>query len=155
MLFPVTEETFEDRIKRIRKLAKTEPILAFLIAVFNFEWTVRRAILAMSPCPTKTIREYMFKEKIHGWDTYRDTWKVFVKVFSLGNRVIPSLSQILREGTQTGIPKNYFDNLKDYLKERHKLVHGVKGFADVQKIDDGLEVVLKASEIITGYVKKM
>ena len=43
-LSSVTQEDRESRSKRIRDFFKEQPALAYLMAAFDFEWTVRRAM---------------------------------------------------------------------------------------------------------------
>jgi len=48
-------ETRKDRDELLDKLKKLDPCVALVIAFLDFEWTVRRCILALGKSPTKDI----------------------------------------------------------------------------------------------------
>ena len=48
-------ETREDREKLLHDLKELDPCVALVIAFLDFEWTVRRCILALGKSPTKDI----------------------------------------------------------------------------------------------------
>lgn len=95
----------EDRIKQI---ADDDPPLAALLAVIHFEWTVRRAIIALGTSPNKEIRRLL--ERCHGHRAYKKLWEA---------EVDPKVHKRLPD-----VVGNWDDLLQSF-KLRHRLVHGV------------------------------
>ncbi|XGB38639.1 MAG: hypothetical protein LVT47_06745 [Cyanobacteria bacterium LVE1205-1] len=61
------------REERIKQILVEDPPLAALLSVIHFEWTVRRAIIALGTSPNVEIRERMRLD--HGCDKYKQVWK--------------------------------------------------------------------------------
>ena len=51
-------DTMEERHQTIRSFLSSDPMIAVILAAADFEWTVRRAILALGTLPTKEIRKH-------------------------------------------------------------------------------------------------
>lgn len=150
-LFSVTKENRQQRSERIRALFASEPILAFLVAVFDFEWTVRRSIVALSPCPTKKVHDAFAATRLCGWDGYKEAWEQLVS--GMRKDVPRSMGVLLQElAVARGFKQRHFTNVGNILKLRHKLVHGVSGCLRASHVDEGFEVLLHASEAISEYV---
>jgi len=150
-LFSVTKEDRTSRTARIRELFKVEPLLAFLMAAFDFEWTVRRAIVAMSPCPTKKIHDMFAECEVNGLPAYKDVWKSLVGELRVD--VSRSIGGALADVAKVkGLSANHFVNVGNVIKLRHVLVHGIRGSVKAEKVDSGFELLLRASEAISEYV---
>lgn len=150
-LFSVTKENRQHRSERIRALFANEPILAFLVAVFDFEWTVRRSIIALSPCPTKKVHEAFAETRLSGLDGYKQTWKELIG--GMRKDVPRSMGVLLQKlACERGFKHQHFSNIGNVIRLRHKLVHGVSGSLKASCVDDGLELLLQASEAISEYV---
>lgn len=145
-LFSVHSNSREMRRKRIEAVAKQEPCLGFLAAVFDFEWMARRAILALSETPTATIKIW-FSGK-HGIDAYKDGWKEFV----VKQKKMLSLPFLLRHE----VPGKTIDwsLLKDAFEQRHPLVHGFKGFIEDDVAFFNTRLFLNASDVIEEILRK-
>lgn len=96
------------REERIKQILEEDPPLAALLSVIHFEWTVRRAIIALGTSPNVEIRERMKLD--HGCDKYKQVWK---------DEVFPNINQRLPE-----VVGNW-DGLRRAFKLRHRLVHGI------------------------------
>lgn len=96
------------REERIKQFLPEDPPLAALLAVVHFEWTVRRAIIALGTSPNVEIRKKL--ERCHGCDAYKDLWR---------DEVLPRIGSHLPQ-----IVKNW-DGLIRAFRLRHRLVHGV------------------------------
>lgn len=134
----------ELRHNRIRAfLTDDSATVAVILAAIDFEWSVRRAILALGTSPTKHIREVTFARFHGGYSDYCDAWKDEVRCW-LGQslaQVIPHWSRLV--------------NKKDgAVRLRGKIVHGsqVPVSADFAKarVDDWLV----ASALLEGLANK-
>lgn len=107
-MFLVKDSTIA-REHRIKELVTEEPAWAVILSVINFEWTIRRAIIAMGTSPNVEIRA-KFKRHSGGCDKYKDLWK---------EEVFPNIELRLPE-----VVTNW-DGLRRAFRLRHRLVHGV------------------------------
>jgi len=137
-MFLITD-TLEGRQTKIRSFLVAEPAIAVLLAAADFEWTVRRAILALGYRPNAIIR----KESLHrcsGIDEYKGAW---VK------EVVPYRKKRL---------PNIIPNWKYFKEEaydlRNKLIHGVSTTPGRKFAKDRCEAILKASAALVGYANR-
>jgi hypothetical protein len=93
---------------RIKQFLSEDASLSVLLAVINFEWTVRRAIIALGTSPNVTVRARL--KQAHGLGKYKDAWKV--EVYPRFNVRLPDIVQ-------------NWNDLNSSFNLRHKLVHGV------------------------------
>ncbi len=95
------------REKRIKQFLAEDPSLSALLAVIHFEWTVRRAIIALGTSPNVVVRTKL--KNCHGLDRYRDIWRdeVFTKVQLRLPEVVKNWNGLARA-----------------FRLRHRLVHG-------------------------------
>jgi hypothetical protein len=102
-----------DRIRAF--LTDESATIAVILAAIDFEWSVRRAILALGSSPTKHIREVTFAGFHGGYANYADAWKQEVTVWlkqSLA-QAIPHWSRLI--------------NKKDgAVRLRGQIVHGAQ-----------------------------
>jgi hypothetical protein len=117
-----------NRHEKICSFLAKEPIIAVLLAAIDFEWTVRRAILALGRRPTKDIRVSM--QRTSGHQGYKDVWNEEVK---------PQLKKTLAEA----IPD--WCGVTEAFRYRHRLVHGVEGTISAERADSSVKAFLKAS----------
>jgi hypothetical protein len=104
----LVRDSSSSREERIKQFLDEDPALAALLSVIHFEWTVRRAIIALGTSPNVVIRENL--ENCHGLSRYKVLWK---------EEVFPNIQLRLPE-----VVKNW-DGLDRAFRLRHKLVHGV------------------------------
>ena len=142
-LFAVTGNSRESRHRRIEAVARLEPSIGFLAAVFDFEWMVRRTILALSACPTPLIRAHF--EKKHGWSSYEEAWQSYVRGGK--KQHTPSLEQVL---TDKGISRKA---ISDAFGLRHPLVHGANGFIADDMALFNMNLLLSASDALEMLLK--
>lgn len=107
----LVKDKFEDREKRIRQFLDSEPPIAVILAAIHFEWTVRRAILALGTSSNKDIRNKL--KNCHGLDGYKDLWNYEV---CLCSKNIQPLTEVVTN----------WQKFKEGFEFRHKLVHGVE-----------------------------
>jgi hypothetical protein len=103
----LVKDSSSSREEEIRQILAKDPPLASLLAVIHFEWTIRRAIIALGKSPNVEVRDKL--KYCHGCDKYKDVWK---------DEVFPK--------TQLCLPQAVKDwqGLVRAFKLRHRLVHG-------------------------------
>jgi hypothetical protein len=104
----LVKDSSQQREQRIQAFSQEDPSLSALLAVIHFEWTVRRAIIALGTSPNVDVREKL--TYCHGCDKYKDVWK---------EEVFPRVDKRLPE-----VVRNW-DGLLRAFRLRHRLVHGV------------------------------
>lgn len=147
-LFSVHGNSREMRRNRIETVAEQEPCLGFLAAVFDFEWMVRRAILALSDFPSPFIRKQM--NRIHGTDGLKNSWDMFVCSGNIKRN--KSLDIVLRDGTEN-VSVDWGDVCTAF-KARHPIVHGDNGFIRDDDAKKHMQALLDASNIIEAHLRK-
>lgn len=99
----------EFREERIQQFLSEDPALAALLSVIHFEWTVRRAIIALGTSPNVVVRQKL--ARCHGHTAYKELWKE--EVVSRQHKSLPVIV-------------SNWDGLLRAFKLRHILVHGVQ-----------------------------
>jgi hypothetical protein len=107
----LVKDSSHSREERIKQFLAEDPSLSALLAVIHFEWTVRRAIIALGTSPNVAIRGDL-KKRGQGLEGYKDIWKDEV---------------FLNEKVQLRLPEvvQNWDGLGKAFRLRHRLVHGV------------------------------
>ena len=150
-LYWVTRETRASRSSRIRDVFEKEPAWGYLMAAFDFEWTVRRAIVLMSTCPTAVLGMAMEARKPSGLLAYNNCWNRYVK--KLRQDEIPDIIDIAFDDfTNRQTQKSRVDQLNEAMQLRHRLVHGISGSIPAEKASNCFNMLLSASENISAYV---
>ena len=150
-LFSVTKENRQSRSERIRSLFNEQPALGYLLAVFDFEWTVRRAVLLLSKCPITVIKARFESKHYSGWATYQGCWTKCVQ--KTRDDVMPSLCQIIfAKDANTDITKEERALVQKAMQLRHQLVHGLSGSIPSDKASVFFPLLLMWSERITTFV---
>jgi hypothetical protein len=103
----LVQDSSLSRENRIKQFLTEEPSLSALLSVIHFEWTLRRAIIAVGTSPNVLVRAKL--KNCHGLDKYKDVWK---------DEVFPNVQLRLPE-----VVKNW-DGLGRAFRLRHRLVHG-------------------------------
>jgi hypothetical protein len=126
----------EIRHGKIRRYAEEDAAVGLILAAVDFEWTVRRAILALGKNPTKQIKiEVLAKSKNSGLDHYKKCWRTEVfPIYSIG---LPDFI----DGWQS---------LKNAFELRNRLVHG-RGVSGEAFTKARMETCLNASEKLTKF----
>ena|SRR3990172_2848427 len=124
----------EIRGNRIRRWLSTEPAVSMIMAAVNFEWTVSRAIIILSPKPNMYLRSKLLE--VHGLKKYNELWKAEVSR--------PSNMKNL-----TGVVTSW-NSVKKAFEMRHKIVHGRDG-CTANMATSHVEALLKATAEIRDY----
>jgi hypothetical protein len=97
----------------IRKhLTEESASIAIILASIDFEWTLRRAILALGKNPTKCIRKNVLANLPGGYDGYKQAWRAEVQP-----RIGIRIDQVVRKWS-----KLHGKNSAE--KTRGSIVHG-------------------------------
>jgi hypothetical protein len=133
----LVSDTLESRQKKIRSFLEREPAIGVILAATDFEWTVRRTILALGTNPTKDIRRNLERER--GLDGYKHCWK---------REVRPRL----RVGLAQEVPD--WRSLKRAFDLRNRLIHGVISPPGISYARDRADAVLKASAALVKFAER-
>jgi hypothetical protein len=134
----LVSDTPKARHEKIRSFLEREPVIAVLLAAVDFEWTVRRAILALGNNPTKFIRENVIN-RTSGLDDYKESWREEVKPrFGVGLAGV--------------IPAWEFFKTQAYPL-RNRLVHGVSGTVGTPYATKRVEAILRASAALVTFAE--
>jgi len=134
-------DNHQRRHRKISNFLATDPEIAVILGVIEFEWTVRRAILAMGKSPTKEINDRFEKEKIGGLSALNECWKKEVK---------PRTKNGLCEYLQKDLPQ-----IKKAIALRNKIVHGMQGKASGNYAANSVTSLIKASKDIAALTENM
>jgi hypothetical protein len=104
----LVKDNYNKRKNRIKGFLKTEPPIAIILSAVHFEWSVRRAIIALGKSPNKEIRNKLLY--CHGLKKYKLLWKNEVS----SHNKHPSILTVI----------NNWSDFKNSFEERHRLVHG-------------------------------
>ncbi len=104
----LVNDSSTSREERIRQILVEDPPLAALLSVIHFEWTIRRAIIALGTSPNVKVREYL--QSAHGHNAYKQLWAS--EVFP---RITHKLPVVVKD----------WAGLVRAFGLRHRLVHGV------------------------------
>ncbi len=141
MTFLVGDSQSERHAKISGFLNGGEPVIAILLAAVDFEWTVRRGILALGNSPNADIRLGVLA-RCTGLDKYREAWAKEVK-----KRFGKGLPEVISN----------WDDFKSAFDLRHQLVHGIAGTTGVQYAEQRMLTILQASREIAefGYLQQI
>ena len=106
----LVQDSSVSREERIKQFLDEDPSLSALLSVIHFEWTVRRAIIALGKSPNVVIRVKL--RGCQGLDGYKDLWRD--EVFLNDQRNITRLSEVVKN----------WQGLGRAFRLRHRLVHG-------------------------------
>ena len=107
----LVQDSSLSREERIKHFLVEDASVSVILSVIHFEWTVRRAIIALGISPNVLVRERL--AKCHGLDKYKDVWRD--EVFLNERRQVDRLSEVVKN----------WEFLGRAFRLRHRLVHGV------------------------------
>lgn len=128
-------DTLQGRQKLIRSFTGGQATLGTVLAVIDFEWTIRRAIIALGYEPTKVVREDI--EMCSGPTSYRKKW---IK------HVVP-----IRKKSIEAIVPDWSALSETAFKMRHKIVHGVQVRAPESASTESRDIALLASAEVCKF----
>jgi len=119
--------------------------VAVLLATADFEWTIRRAIMALCPLPTSIVKEFILRN-CSGPDSYGKVWNDLIA----NNKGLnfPKYSQDSLRLSKL-IPHWVF--FKKAYDLRHKIIHGVQGTTGLSFANNQVQYILDATDIIIDF----
>tara|TARA_R110001599_G_scaffold127379_8_gene300760 strand:- start:27801 stop:28271 length:471 start_codon:yes stop_codon:yes gene_type:complete len=135
MTFLVSDSQHDRHAKISQFLNDREPVIAVLLAAADFEWTVRRAILALGSSSNVDIRLGVLA-RCSGLGKYKEAWDKEVK-----KRFGKGLPEVVSN----------WEEFKTAFELRHRLVHGVAGTTGVQFAERRVSTVLDASREVADF----
>jgi hypothetical protein len=129
-------DTLADRQQRIRSFDNNDIFIGVLLATMDFEWTLRRAIVALGYQKNSNIRNHVLAN-CSGISRYKEAWDQQVKQ---------------RHGvTLPGLIPNWEFLKNEAFPLRHRLVHGVKTTTGVQYARVRRDCLLDASGAVVVF----
>ena len=126
-MFLVSDGNRANRRKLIEQVAGEDRVIKVLLAAIDFEWTLRRTVMALGYSPTKQLAEKMSKREFRHFDGIKKLWKDEV-VGHLGKGA-PTLAQVI--DTTAKMPTDARGNASACLQKarecRNNIVHGNQG----------------------------
>jgi hypothetical protein len=135
----LVSDTITDRHNRIEQFNGADIFIGVLLATMDFEWTMRRAIIALGYQKNTTIREEVLKH-CHGAGRYKKAWAD--QVFPLHEKRLPE------------IISNWGFFEKEEFPLRHRLVHGIKGATGVEYAQERRDSIMMASKALYDFAKE-
>ena len=137
----LVEDTRNGRSDMIRSLIETDRSLAALAAVADFEWTIRRCILALGKSPTMTIRMEVLDKA---------TFKDYTRIWN--EEVYPRVKIKLKD-----LLPDFKINDKNIFTLHNRISKGELekfGFAKFHYTKLDIQMILLASEKLTSFTEK-
>jgi hypothetical protein len=128
----LVKDTIQKRHEKIRSFIEKEPVIAVLLSAADFEWTVRRVILACGSSPIRDLREH----RLGGPPAYAKCWK---------KEVTPRFPKELEKI----VPG--WESFQKAFQLRHKLIHGVQGTTGTEYARRQVETILAASKALADF----
>lgn len=126
----------QKRREKILSFRGEDLSIGFLLAAIEFEWTLRRAILALGTSPNPLVSEELNKNKGRGLEGLKEAWKAEVKP-----RFGKQLDEVVKDWAGVKNPAS---------KLRAKLVHGIGTHSRV-RIEEERDRFLDATGDITRF----
>lgn len=153
----------ENRETEIKGYLQKDYTIAVILAAAHFEWTIKRAILALGESPTKSLRAtlngvFQFKTIKKGnlneqtYDekrkkTYFHWWETELKWRKNDKRKQTLYCSL---GTAVGS----VTNTQDAMTVRNSIIHGADNGGGLKKCNAAVQNLIKASMNIRKYVTK-
>lgn len=129
-------DTQQQRHDRIRSyIRRREHVIAALLAAADFEWTVRRVILAFSRQPNTKVRSDL--STCSGLPRYKTKWAEHLAHLGSG------LDDVVGDWAAFG----------NAYKLRHKLIHGERGHAGGHYAKTRIKTILSASAAVAAFAE--
>ena len=153
-MFLVSDGNRANRRKLIEQVAGEDRVIKVLLAAIDFEWTLRRTVLALGHSPTKQLAEKMNERDFHCLAGIKELWKDEV-VGHLGKDT-PPLAQVIDTGAKmpTDARGTAFSCLKKAKEFRNNIVHGNQGSCGKEYGELQADVFFAASDALAAFAMK-
>ncbi len=135
----LVSDTFTKRQKRIRAFKDDDIFIGVLLSTMDFEWTLRRAIIALGYRRNSFVRNQVLAS-CSGLGRYKEAWKQ--EVYPRQKVALPTIISDWKFLKEQAFPL------------RHRLVHGVSGGTGRKYAVDRRECLLDASGALVNFAAK-
>ena len=153
-MFLVSDGNRTNRRKLIEQVAGEDRVIKVLLAAIDFEWTLRRTVMALGYSPTKQLAEKMSKREFRHFDGIKKLWKDEV-VGHLGKGT-PTLAQVI--DTTAKMPTDARGNASACLQKarefRNNIVHGNQGSCGKEYGELQADVFFAVSDALAAFAMK-
>jgi hypothetical protein len=130
-------DTFDFRKNKILGfLNQNEGGIAIILAVTNFEWTLRRSIIILSKNSSYECRKEL--TNCSGIDNYKKLWNKLVL-----QHIGKTLPQLIVN----------WEMFRDSYRLRHRLVHGIIGTTGIGYTAERVNLILDATLVLVNLVE--
>ena len=153
-MFLVSDRSRANRRKLIARVAGGDSVVQVLLAAIDFEWTLRRTVLALGYSPTKSLAEKMNETRFRHFDGIKKLWKEEV-VGHLGKDT-PALAQVIdAEAKMPAAAKGSASACLQKAREfRNSIVHGIQGSCGKEYGELQADVFFAASDALATFAMK-
>ena len=152
-MFLVSDGSRKYRKEVIDRVAGEDMVLRVLLAAIDFEWTLRRTILALGWSPTKVLADKFDQSKYRKIEGLKKLWndEVVVRV----GESTPTVVELVNEHPFANKKnKRSWDCLCEAWDLRHKLVHGLQGCCGEDYGRRMSDVLLFATDRLVEFAEK-
>lgn len=128
----LVQDDMKSRERKLRQFIKSDSSIGLIFSVINFEWILRRAIVALGSSASIEVRKAL-GSKSGGIDGYKEVWN---------HEVYPNTGKRIHEA----IPE--WQKLTNAIKMRNKLVHGVESFTWDRSTENAITVLHASQSLI-------
>ena len=132
----LVKDNVTERVEQIKSYIKIEPPIAIILAALHFEWTVKRAIIALGETPNLDLQ----KEKTSGLEDYKGLWK---KEISTPAKT-PRLPEVVKQ----------WKDLDKAFKTKNYLVHGMATSCTPTHASKIVSTILDATNDVIIFCKE-
>jgi len=132
----LVQDDMKSRERKLRQFIRSDASVGLIFSVINFEWILRRAIIALSTSSNVEVRT-LLESKSGGMDGYKEAWN---------KEVYPRTRKRIHEA----IPE--WNDFKESIKMRNMLVHGIKSVTWDRAAENAI-TVLHASQSLIQFCK--
>ena len=125
-MFLVSDGSRKYRKEIINRVAGEDMVLRVLLAAIDFEWTLRRTILALGWSPTKVLADKFDQIEYRKIEGLKKLWNDEV-VVRFGESTPTVVEWVNEHSFAHKKNKRSWDCLCEAWALRHKLVHGIQG----------------------------
>ena len=149
-MFMVSDGSRSERVKIIDKCSGDDMALRVILSAIDFEWTFRRAVLALGYSPTAQIRAAFGKYDVHTPRGMKKIWRDQVIKCDKGRITLPAYFNSLDRFAE--MDKSNWDLLQKAHNVRNRIVHGIDCSIGEKSGRLYSDVFLKASDSLIELV---
>ena len=153
-MFLVSDGCRASRRKLIDCAAGADMVIRTILAAIDFEWTLRRVVLALGCTATKVLGVKFDDPKFRKIDGLKKLWKE--EVCANPNVKAPTLVELINHQMVPSYEtkKRPWDCWNDAWSFRNRLVHGLQGSSGEKYGRNHSETLLRATDVLVDFALK-